>query len=113
MSQVASWSSEAVPSSSGPMRRVTGRLRHWEPRARQGGTVGFGAAEGWAETAMLYQGERSACVGRKLTRLGHPRSLMLIPLPFGPLPLILVLVRETVHKVGNLTFRRWSSDNAE
>ena len=53
---------------------------------------------------MLYQGERSGRVGRKLTRHPHPRRLTIVALPFGSPPLILVGVRETVHKVGNLTF---------
>src|SRR5688500_1684954 len=81
------------------MRRVTGRLRHWVPRARQGGTTEFGTAGGWTVTAMLYQGERSGRVGRKVTS-PHPRcSSVMAALPFGHLPLILVLVKAFTKSV--------------
>src|ERR671910_3277436 len=99
MSQVASWSSEAVPSSSGPIRRVTGRLRHWEPRARQGGTVGLDTAPGWTVTAMLYQVERSGRVGRKVTSPHLACSGVMAALPFSHPPLILVLVKAFTKSV--------------
>jgi hypothetical protein len=53
ISQVASWSSEAVPSSRGPIRSVTGKLRHCEPSVRQGGTAGPEIVLDGMVTAML------------------------------------------------------------
>ena len=57
MSQVVSWSRDAVPSSKEPTRSVTAKLRHWVPRARHGGAAERGSGLGWTVEAMRTQGE--------------------------------------------------------